>query len=322
MTHTVGLVTDNAAALIQLRQALTSIEHTVAYTLTADQVAHSRPLKPSLWVVISEEAADIFDRLNQWSEAPVFLADDIPNESEHDYFLYWQDNLVKKLTHVLSNLPDKLNEFVPDASPINQFKAVWVLASSLGGPEAIKQFLSYLHPELPIAFIYAQHIDDNFDKILPAAIGKNSSFSVSYAADGDFLQPGHVTVIPSHQLAEIDARGRIHIFADRSWDKPYTPNINQVIENIADNFSQRMGVIIFSGMCDDGASTSIELSKQNIPVWAQKPEDCICPAMPQAVIDAQAAKYIGSTFELAKHLNNHYGKLSANGSDNLCQLSK
>lgn len=318
MTHTVGLVTDNAAALIQLRQALTPLEHAVAYTLTADQVEHSKPLAASLWVVISEHAADIFEQLSRWSEAPVFLADDIPNEGEHDYFLYWQNNLVQKLSQVLSNLPSH-NNFNLNVAPARQFEAVWILASSLGGPEAITQFLSCLHPELPIALVYAQHINDKFDRILPAVVAKNSPFSVSYASDGDFLQLGHVTVIPSHQVTEIDARGRIHIFPERSWEKPYTPNINQIINNIAGSFGQRMGVIIFSGMCDDGATASIQLSQDNVPVWAQLPEECVCPAMPQAVIQARAAKYIGTTVELAKHLNNHYGKISINELSPLCQ---
>lgn len=309
MKHTVGLITDNAAALIQLRQALSSIEHAIAYTLTADQVSLSPPLTPSLWVVISEEAADIFDRLSEWSPAPIFLADDIPNQTEHDYFLYWQNNLISKLSQVLSNLSDEASQFRLDASPNTQYQAIWVLASSLGGPEAIKQFLSFLHPDLPLTFIYAQHINDNFDKMLPTAIGKNSAFSVSYANDGDILQRGHVTVFPSHQVTEVDGRGRIHIFPERSWDKPYTPNINQIIANIAHHFAHRMGVIIFSGMCDDGAQAAIQLSQNDIPVWAQKPEDCVCPAMPQAVIEAKAAKYIGNTLELAKHLNNHYGKI-------------
>lgn len=309
MAHTVGLITDSAAALIQLRQVLGQLEHSIVYTLTADQVALSRPLKPSIWVLISEEAADVIEQLSLWSEASVFLAEDIPDETD-TYYNQWKENLIVKLLDVLANLPSPKGEFELNALPAQQFKDVWVLASSLGGPEAIKEFLATLKPDLPVAFIYAQHIDMNFDKILPQVVGKNSSYEVSYAGDGDYLQLGHVKVMPSHQLAELDARGRIHIFADKQWDKPYTPNINQIIENIGRYYSERMGVIIFSGMCDDGAEAAIQLSKENVPIWAQTPEDCVCSAMPQAVIDAKIAKFVGDASSLAKHLNNRYGKIN------------
>ncbi|MDH5571647.1 MAG: chemotaxis protein CheB, partial [Gammaproteobacteria bacterium] len=45
-------------------------------------------------------------------------------------------------------------------------KNVWVLGSSLGGPEMLKQFLSALTDELPVAFVIAQHMGANFTTLL------------------------------------------------------------------------------------------------------------------------------------------------------------
>lgn len=311
MRHTVGLVTDDAAAMLQLRDLLGQLEHNVAYTLTADQVFSSSPLRPTLWVVISERAADIFDLLNEWSHAPVFLADDMPQQSNRVHYEQWKGSLYEKLKKTLADIPEEGEKTAPvsiAAIDTQSFKEVWVLSASLGGPEAIRIFLANIHPDLPVAFVYAQHIEPNFDKMLPNVVGKNSRFKVSYGVDGDVLRRGHVMVYPAHQLAQLDGRGRLHVFTDKTWDKPYTPNIDQIIVNVADHYQHKMGVITFSGMCDDGAKACYALKNTTVPLWAQQPEDCICSAMPESVIEKNIVKYIGTAKELARQLNNRHGK--------------
>lgn len=311
MARTLGLVTDSPAATLRLRSVLDPLETSIAYTLTADQVFDSQPLRPSLWVVVSEQAADVFDRLTEWSDVPVFLADDMPDEKNRVHFEQWKTRLCDKLQKNLNALQGRdepalvINTDIQDR---NAFKEVWVLAASLGGPEAVRVFLANIHPDLPVSFVYAQHIEENFDKLLPSVVGKKSRFKVSYGSDGDSLKRSSVVVYPSHALTQIDSRGRVHVMSDKTWTKPYTPNINQVIQNVADHYQQKMGVIIFSGMCDDGAAASLNLFSQGVPVWAQQPQDCICSAMPEAVISKNAVKYIGTALELARQLNNRHGK--------------
>lgn len=309
-SHTVGLVTDNPAATIQLRALLDAFGYTIAYTLTADQILHSKPLTPSLWVVISEHAADVFDVLSEWSDAPVFLADDMPQEENRVHYEQWRQSLYEKLAKTLEELEPDDGDVAPKAvvNDPHSFKEVWVLAASLGGPEAVREFLSNIHPELPVAFVYAQHIETNFDKILPSVLNKTSRFKVDFCGDGEMLRRGSVMVMPSHTLTQLDRRGRVHVKEGQEWDKPYTPNINQVINNVAEFYQQHMGIIIFSGMCDDGAAASIELKKEGVPLWAQEPESCVCPAMPEAVIKQNAVNYIGTALELARHINNRHGK--------------
>ena len=308
-SHTVGLVTDSPVATIQLRTLLDVFGYTIAYTLTADQVLDSRPLHPTLWIVISEQAADVFDVLSDWSDAPVFLADDIPSEENRVHYEQWRTSLCDKLAQTLAELTLPEEEAPkPVLVDKHSFKEVWVLAASLGGPEAVRVFLANINPDLPVAFVYAQHIESNFDKILPGVLNKSSRFHVDYGSNGDMLKRGTVLVYPSYTLTEIDARGRLHVQEGKEWNKPYTPNINQAITNIAEVYQQKMGIIIFSGMCDDGASASIELQKKGVPLWAQEPEECICPAMPEAVIKTNAVNYIGNARELARHLNNRHGK--------------
>lgn len=306
MSHTIGLVADSALVLMQLRTLVTDLDQSVTYTLTPGQALESRPLRPSLWLVVSEDAADVFDALSEWSDSPIFLADDMPSE-ESSFFNTWRKNLSDKLCKALDITPSVKGEVKIEIDP-DAFRDVWVIAASLGGPEAVKVFLANINPELPVTFVYAQHIEPNFDQWLPDVLAKESQFDIQLGRQGMVLHKGTVVLFPANTLTQLDAGGRLHVIPGKEWQKPYTPNINQIIDNVADFYREKMGVIVFSGMCDDGASSAITLKKQGVPLWAQQPDECICSAMPEAVIDSGLVDYIGTAEALAKQLNQRYFK--------------
>jgi chemosensory pili system protein ChpB (putative protein-glutamate methylesterase) len=304
MNCTVGVVTDNPVAMMQVRTLMEEIGQSITYTLKADHVADAQPLYPSLWIVISQEAADIFEVLSEWSDAPILLADDMPAQENQVHYQQWKASFAEKICKMLDKVGALavVGEHHAVARP---YDAVWVLAASLGGPESMRVFLSHIDSNIPVAFVYAQHIEQDFDKILPKVLGKASQLPVFYANNGERLRVGEVGVIPSHHYCSVDRRGFFHV-EQQDWKKPYTPNIDQVIENIAQHYRSKMGVIIFSGTCDDGAAASIHLKKAGVDIWAQQPEECISPAMPDAVINANAVSFIGTAEQLAHKMNERY----------------
>jgi chemosensory pili system protein ChpB (putative protein-glutamate methylesterase) len=305
--HSIGLVADSSAAMMQLRKLVDMLGQTVTYALTPEQTRESKPLSPSLWLVVSEDAADVFDALSDWSDSPIFLADEMPTEQDGLAYKQWHQRLLKKLAEELKcTLPERENpdEVVGKTKP--SFRDVWVLAASLGGPEAVAVFLEYINPRLPVAFVYAQHIEPNFDKMLPTVVGKNADIEVSFCASSDKLRPSCVSVLPSHVYAQIDSEGRVIFLPNKKWLLPYTPNIDQVIENVAEFYQDQMGIIIFSGMCDDGAKASLALKDKGVELWAQEPSECICPAMPEAVINSGKVDFIAGAKALAERLNQKY----------------
>lgn len=303
----VGLVADNAASMLQLRNLISSIGQTVTYALTPEQTLESKPLMPSLWLVVSEQADDVFEALCEWSDSPIFVAEDMPNEEQKLAFKQWWQRMQLKLSDALECAPFEQNSIHPSPESLRpKFKEVWVLAASLGGPEAVRVFLQHLQPKLPVAFIYAQHIEPNFDKMLPAVVGKNSELDVVFCEEHESLKPSSVMVLPSHQYAEIYAGAKVKVHHDQFWQQPYTPNIDQIIENVALFYADKMGVIIFSGMCDDGAKASLALKQKGMPIWAQTPEECICPAMPEAVISSGQVDVIAGAKALAEQFNKKF----------------
>lgn len=308
MASTVGLVADNPAAMLQIRALMEELGQPVTYALTATQVMDStRQLRPSLWIVISEDAADIFEVLSEWSDAPIFLAEGMPPKEDLVHYPQWKSSFSEKLSKMLDQVEREELAMSPDApATIESFEEVWVLAASLGGPESMRVFLSNINPDIPVAFVYAQHIEPGFDKVLPKVLGKASRLKLFFAENGSRLKKSEVAVFPSHTYTAIDRRGNFHVHSGREWNKPYTPNINQIIDNVAQFYRGKMGVIIFSGTCDDGAAASGRLYRAGVNVWAQEPEECVCAAMPEAVINAKAVKYIGTAEVLAMRLNERF----------------
>ena len=57
-----------------------------------------------------------------------------------------------------------------DQNAVQWSGQVWVLVASMGGPEAVNNFLKVLPPDLQLAMVYGQHIEENFDGFLAEAI--------------------------------------------------------------------------------------------------------------------------------------------------------
>src|SRR5690554_8211926 len=122
-----------------------------------------------------------------------------------------------------------------------------MLGASLGGPAAVKSFLDSLPAGLPVAFIYAQHIDPRFEKSLPAAVGRHCHYKLKNFIENEPLYCGEVLIAPiEHECYCRD--GVLSISANAEWHGPYGPCKGQVIVNVLKNYGDRDGNLLLSGM--------------------------------------------------------------------------
>jgi len=176
---------------------------------------------------------------------------------------------------------------------------IWVLGSSLGGPEAIKEFLDALPKGLPVGFVYGQHIDAQFVPVLAQVLARHSSFKLLEAQDGMEIHNGQVLIVPADREL-IFVNGRVKLL-DRPWPGPYGPSVDQLIMNVVDAFP-KAGVMLFSGMGNDGAEALTCLKDKGVLAWAQSAETCASAAMPDASRETGAISYNGSPQALAEKL--------------------
>ena len=265
----------------------------------ADGAAH-----PDVWLLDSAgpddaDADDLLELIMHASNAPLLVSDEAPPPAQA-HFAAWQRRLLGKLEEMVAGAhTDPATAVAP--------RAVWVLAASTGGPAAVGEFIAALRPGLPIALVYAQHIEANFERVLGTALAQHRHYEVNLGRGAQQLQAGSLLVVPADRQLRFLPFHRV-LETTEPWSGPYQPVCDQVIAELARQYRRDCGVIVFSGLCDDGALGCRIAQSQGCSVWVQSPASCACPEMPLAALATGAVDREGSPRELAEALNNRYSR--------------
>ncbi len=160
---------------------------------------------------------------------------------------------------------------------------VWLLAASTGGLHAVGRFLAQVPPALGIGFVYAQHIQVEQAFQLVKMVKRNSQWRASMACAGGFAPEGYVTVVSPGERVSIDSNRLLNITGEK-WSGQYRPNIDQVAADLAACYRQQSGMIVFTGMGDDGVAGSRAIKAAGGSVWVQSLSSCAATAMPEAIL--------------------------------------
>lgn len=181
---------------------------------------------------------------------------------------------------------------------------VWLLGASLGGPEALKRFLRALPADIPAAFIVAQHLGANFVGLLAEQLDRVTKLNVMVPKEGHLFQHQDVIITPVGERLLINPIGNVE-FAELPEGSSYSPSIDLAISDVADRYGEKAGVIIFSGMGDDGKSGCRHMHARGGQVWVQTAESCVVSSMPDNVKQICQPQFVGNPEQLAKQLTRH-----------------
>jgi chemosensory pili system protein ChpB (putative protein-glutamate methylesterase) len=300
----VGVIVDAPSQITTLRGVVSSAGQEMAVALEFERATDTRIAEAAAdaWVVNLDIATlerahpELLDHLLDSIHVPMILCEgNIPSQVSPD-FTSWQNRLQEKLR----GLNGMINRAQKNAPPLP--RSVWVLAGSIGGPEAVRLFLKALPADIGIAFIYANHIERDFQLMLTQVIDKNSSYSAFAPQHGDLLHENSVAVISPDYVTRVARDGSFHL-RDTPWVGQYKPNLDYVVASTAVHFGQIGGVIVFSGMCDDAAVACRLMRRRGGQVWVQEPDSCVSWAMPTAASFAVTqADFVGTPEELAAKL--------------------
>jgi chemosensory pili system protein ChpB (putative protein-glutamate methylesterase) len=257
------------------------------------------------WLIdLKDNDLAALDMVSDNCEQPLLVNDDIPASKNINAYQYWARCLLEKLeSTAIAPVAKKRDKNPDDKTTVDAWSdRVWVLAASLGGPDAVKRFLQSLEANLPIAMVYAQHIDNNFDQQLVSALDSSHNYSMVMAHGEQILSAGRVVVVPVDRQLRFLPFGRV-VATRNSWDGIYQPAIDQVISELARLYREKLGVIVFSGMCNDG-EIGVRVAKScGSTVWAQTPDSCASAEMPAAAIATGCVSEQGTPEQLAALLS-------------------
>jgi chemosensory pili system protein ChpB (putative protein-glutamate methylesterase) len=329
----IGAICDDLAQQGHIRSALTHFGCTVSIyspsTLSTDYLkAHVKEYGAWLISLADEDSwVDLMVELVELERPVLFGLDGAPPKHTEEY-PYWEKRLYGKLCELLGRdliadstrasmealaeeaetgsftLLDSSDPSAPALEPEDTSDEaadhIWVICASLGGPDAVKRFLDRLPKGLPLGFLYAQHIDANFESVLVQVLGRHSHYKMVKAQKGNRVKAGEVVMVPVAQEMMIDDDERMR-FLGRPWPGPYGPSVDQAMLNVHQRYP-KAGFLIFSGMGNDGATAAMELKKTKVQVWAQTTETCANSSMPDSVRDTQAVSFSGTPEEMAERL--------------------
>lgn len=303
----IGILVDSPLKQQYLGNMVVQAGHKIgfAYSVSASSAPPSLAQTVDAWVVdvnepeegadVSEQKAallELIDDLLEQASVPVIVNDAAEMTlNSADY-----NNWVRRMLQRLERLSGDINLQASGGA-----SEVWVLAASTGGPAAVKDFLKQLPPELNIAFVYVQHIDSGQAETLVKMMSSAGRYSVSIAKQGSVLSDNTITLVTADRSVNIHDNGTL-VVGKNPWGGCYSPSIDQVTANVARVYRQRSGIIIFSGMGDDGAASCRLIKQQGGKVWVQTPAQSTIASMPEAAIATGTVSFTGTPPELADAL--------------------
>ncbi|MGR6872056.1 chemotaxis protein CheB [Pseudomonas sp. HK3] len=321
-----AVVAEDSLHIHQLRRAIEDFGCEVISLSPQSLQLKGFDLDVSAWLVDLREDDELLDAFCELDQ-PVLLGFEAAPSPQTPEYPRWEKRLYAKLKTLIGedfNISGDtqasiiaIEQLAPHAVAIplpetltgdseNQARNLFVIGSSLGGPEAVKAFLDVLPKGLPVGFVYGQHIDAQFVQVLAQVLGRHSHFKLRTAEQDVMIRNGEVLIVPADKEVGFK-QGLVQIY-DRPWPGPYGPSVDQLIVNTLKGFPQA-GVILFSGMGNDGAEAISQIKNPDTQVWAQNSETCASAAMPDASRETGAVSFSGSPQQLAQHLVEHINQL-------------
>ncbi len=183
-------------------------------------------------------------------------ADNIPSAVDSMSFSHWVEGLLTQLEVALSGSATR--HTIGQVNRWSEVRGVWLLAGSAGATGAIQAFLNAFRQPPPVAFIYAQHLDPAQQHQLQRFTVQNKQFSLSVAEGVQTLEPGRLVMISPRCTVALNEFGQVTTTRE-AWSGQHTPDINELLVILSAAKLPAPGVIIFSGMGNDGAACPAHL---------------------------------------------------------------
>ncbi|MBS1969852.1 MAG: chemotaxis response regulator protein-glutamate methylesterase [Bdellovibrionales bacterium] len=177
------------------------------------------------------------------------------------------------------------------------------VASSTGGTEALKVFLSGMPANIPGTLV-VQHMPPGFTKSFADNLNKMFPFEVKEAQEGDQVVPGRVLIAPGNYHMELYRSGayyhvKLHQEAPLHSVRPAA---DYMMKSVAKFVGKNACGVVLTGMGKDGAEGLLEMHKAGAYCVAQNEETCVVYGMPQAAFNLGATDKVLALDKIAGDL--------------------
>jgi two-component system chemotaxis response regulator CheB len=180
-------------------------------------------------------------------------------------------------------------------------KAIFAIASSTGGPQALGTILSQLPADFPCPILIAQHIADGFSEGMAEWLDTQCALRVKVAEHHDPIQSGTVLIAPPETHMEASANGQVNFFPRRENDI-YRPSCDALLKSVADTHGRTAVGIILTGMGRDGANGMFHIKDKGGVTLAQNEASSVVFGMNKVAVESGCVDTILDLHQIAEEM--------------------
>jgi two-component system chemotaxis response regulator CheB len=163
-----------------------------------------------------------------------------------------------------------------------KLKKIVVIASSTGGPQALRQIIPKIPKNFPGAIIIVQHISKGFTRPLAERLDKVSEITVKEAEDQENLEKGVAYIAPyGVHLGIKDSKIALK---EGKRIQGVIPSADYTMKSVAKKFDADSVGVVLTGMGKDGANGIEEIKRKKGRVIVQDRASSVIFGMPKAAL--------------------------------------
>jgi two-component system chemotaxis response regulator CheB len=160
-----------------------------------------------------------------------------------------------------------------------------IIGASTGGTEAIREVLVRLPADSP-AVLITQHMPPGFTRSFAQRLNAQCRITVSEAADGERVLPGHAYIAPGDRHLRLVRSGANYLVAldDGPPVNRHRPSVEVLFRSAAQLAGPNAIGVMLTGMGKDGAAAMLEMKRAGAHNLAQDEATCVVFGMPKEAI--------------------------------------
>ncbi|MHB9036501.1 MAG: chemotaxis-specific protein-glutamate methyltransferase CheB [Armatimonadota bacterium] len=178
-----------------------------------------------------------------------------------------------------------LRRIIGNDVPVGNRFPIVIIASSTGGPRALRTVVPALTNAAGAAYVIVQHLPAGFSGPLARDLDNTTDLNVRESSEGDTLRPGDVIFAKAGYHTVFDKLGNVHITSDSPlWG--VRPSADVTMASAVPVFGNRLIGVVLTGMGRDGANGVRLIKEAGGMAMAEHESSCVVYGMPRAAIES------------------------------------
>lgn len=183
------------------------------------------------------------------------------------------------------------------------------IASSTGGPPAVKALMNSIKEHEKAAFFAVQHGPEWMFQSFVERLNSELPLPVLLSEDKMKIEAGKLYVARGDHHTEVTKSMKLKVY---SGDKVNfaRPAADPLFRSMVDAFGKYSIGVVLTGLGRDGTEGAVQMQKAGAKLFAQDPDLAVAPSMPKSLIKTKVEVSVMSLKEIAYNLDREIAKIN------------